>query len=108
MGLSVEEQEIHISKMRNDNEFIIYVSDRTYKTKLDKIVKPYKIDKDLETGEEIAWHYKLNKKQISFRKNIGTKRQMTEEEREKARIRLQTARENRNNKNVGFIDTLDT
>ena len=92
MALASEEQEILISKMRNENEFEIYISDRTYKTKIEKVgVKPYKIDKDSE-GEEIAWYYRLPKNQIGFRKP-PVKRELTDEQRLELVERMKNARE---------------
>lgn len=92
MGLSVEEQEITISKSRNDKEFCVYITDRAYKTKIEKLgIEPYKIDRELD-GEEAAWHYMLPKNQLSFRQP-PKKREFTEEQKEELRIRLKNARE---------------
>jgi|GEM_PF-4920880 len=92
MGLASDEQEILISKIRNEKEFEIYISDRTYKTKIEKVsIKPYKVDIDSE-GEEIAWYYKLPKNQIGFRKP-PVKRELTDEQRLELAERIKNARE---------------
>ena len=57
----------------------VYTRQSTMMTKLNKIVKPYKTIK--EDGRVIEAYYRLEPKQVSFRKII----EMTEEQRQKKR-----------------------
>lgn len=95
MGLLKQEQEITITKIADEKEFSVYISDPKYKRKMDKLeVEPYKID--ILDDEEVGWFYKINEKMISIRK-IAKKREFTEEERMALAERLKSMRNNKEN-----------
>lgn len=89
MGISIskEEQEITIQASRNQKFANVYVTDRTYMTKLDKMVEKdpqhYKVTKEHKIqGEVIGKTYQFPKKLISFR-NGSVVREMSEEQKKK-------------------------
>ena len=96
MALSVEEQEICINAMRDDEFATAYCSDRTWITKMDKLVEKspdlYKVIAETDYGKT----YKFPKKLLSLRSSIIT-REMSEEQKQLAAQRLRNAREQRQN-----------
>ena len=102
MLISQEEQETSINYMRNSDECIIYTSDPTVMTKLDKLVANEEewslIDQYRLEGKVVGKKYKTTKSLITFRshKNQNT-RVMSDEEKAAAAERLRLAREKRNN-----------
>ena len=93
MGLSLQEQETSISIMRDEDRAIVYTSDSTVITKLDKkIGDDWKLeDVHRMDGKVIAKTYSCPKKFISFRAK-STKRDLTDEQRKELSDRLRAAR----------------
>lgn len=94
MGLTYEEQEICINATRDEDMATAYCSDRTWITKLDKLVQNspnlFKVVAEDENGKT----YEFPKKLISIRSSF-VKREMTEEQRRAAAERLKKARNNK-------------
>ena len=92
MALSIEEQEICINAMRDEEFATIYCSDRTWITKMDKLVDKapelFKVIREDDGGKT----YKFPKRLISIRSSIVT-REMTDEQKQLAADRLRNARE---------------
>lgn len=89
MALSREEQEVIITKTADKDIYDVYCTDLKYMKKLDKISNAYK--EDIINGEVVAKYYKLTIKQLLLR-NEPKKRELTEEQREVLRERLNNAR----------------
>lgn len=91
MALSIAEQEFYINSSRDDDFAVAYASDRTWITKLDKLVKKspdfYEVIAETDYGKT----YRFPKKLISLRSSIVS-REMTDEEKELATERLKDAR----------------
>ena len=96
MALSIEEQELCINAMRDEEFATAYSSDRTWITKLDKLVEKspdlFKVVSENECGKT----YKFPKRLISIRSSIVT-REMSDEQKQLASERLRVAREQRQN-----------
>ena len=96
MALSIEEQEICINAMRDEEFATIYCSDRTWVTKMDKLVEKspdlFKVVSETDYGKT----YRFPKRLISIRSSIVT-REMTDEQKQLAADRLRNAREQRQN-----------
>jgi len=76
-GLSSAEQELCINAMRNDEHAIVYVTDTTYMTKLDKLCESSPEYYSLVANNGIGKTYMVKDKSlISFRQK---KREMSEE-----------------------------
>ena len=90
MVLGIEEQELCINAMRDENFATAYCSDRTWITKMDKLVEKspnlFEVIAETECGKT----YKFPKRLISIRSSI---REMTEEQKQLAAKRLKNARE---------------
>ena len=104
MGLSIQEQETTVSFSRDNNICIIYTSDTTIMTKLDKYVEnegaPFWKLKEkhyLQNGELVGKTYETNKKLISFRKDIIT-RELTDEQKKISAERMKKWREEKKQK----------
>ena len=73
MGLMIEEQETHINFSRNDERVIVYTSDATTMTRLNKLIglqgTEWKLECEakLRTGEVIGRTYSCPVSLISFR-----------------------------------------
>lgn len=86
MSLKIEEQETHVNFMRGDERAVIYTSDTTMMTKLNKLVETENTEWKLEgvsklsDGELIGKTYSCPVSFVSFRKK-RTSRQYTEEQR---------------------------
>ncbi len=94
MGLSIAEQETTVSFMRDNDICMVYTSDSTVMTKLDKLAKSGKAphwklvaEHRLRGGELVGKTYETHKRLISFRADIST-REMTEEQKEAAAERM--------------------
>lgn len=92
MGLSSDEQEVHISFGRNDNVAKVYASDTRYINKLDKLVENnpdfWKCTRiEIVKGEVIGKLYECPISLISFRSK-KTVKILTEEQKEELRQRL--------------------
>lgn len=86
MGLSLMEQETSISFDRTSNKCIIYTSDSTVMTKLDKLVEnspQWKLKEEHFSREHelVGKTYETHKRLISFRKDFVV---MSEENRQAA------------------------
>ena len=99
MGALLCEQETTVSFMRDSSEAVIYTSDTTVMTRLDKLVEskdaPHWKLKEVhysQDGDLMGKTYMTAKRLISFRADFVTSH-MTEEQKEAARIRLQKYRE---------------
>ena len=90
MVLSIEEQELCINAMRDEDFATAYCSDRTWITKMDKLVEKspnlFEVIAETECGKT----YKFPKRLISIRSSI---REMTEEQKQLAAKRLKNTRE---------------
>lgn len=95
MTLSIEEQEVCINAMRDEDFATAYCSDRTWITKMDKLVEKspdlFKVISETDYGKT----YKFPKRLISIRSTIVT-REMTEEQKQLAAERMRNLR----NKNI--------
>lgn len=94
MGLNISEQETSVSFARDSDICIVYTSDSTVMTKLDKLVESdnlphWKLKEEhrLLNGELIGKTYETHKRLISFRSNIST-REMSDEQKEAASERF--------------------
>lgn len=93
MGLMIEEQETHVNFMRNDERAIVYTSDSTMMTKLNKLVElqdtEWKLESisTLRTGEVIGKTYSCPVGFISFRSK-RVNRSHTDEQKRKIADRL--------------------
>lgn len=91
MGLASEEQETHICFMRNNDYAEVYTSDSTTITKLDKYVEKYPNMWSVKRSSDISKTYICKDKSLI---RFGTKkREVSEEQRIQAGIRLKQARE---------------
>lgn len=96
MTLSIEEQEVCINAMRNEEFATIYCSDRTWITKMDKLVEKSPNLFEVIAETDYGKTYKFPKRLISIRSSIVT-REMTDEQKQLAADRLRNAREQKNN-----------
>lgn len=93
MGLMIEEQETHINFSRNDERAVVYTSDTTTMTKLNKLIAlpetEWKLENEskLKTGEVIGRTYSCPVSFISFRSKRPS-RQFTDEQRKTIGDRL--------------------
>ena len=96
MALSIEEQEVCINAMRDEDFATAYCSDRTWITKMDKLVE--KSPNLFAVVAETDWGktYRFPKRLISIRSSIVT-REMTDEQKQLAADRLRNAREQKRN-----------
>lgn len=96
MALSINEQELCINAMRDEEFATAYCSDRTWITKMDKLVEKspnlFSVIAETEYGKT----YKFPKRLISIRSSIVT-RELTDEQRQLASDRLRNARERKQN-----------
>lgn len=92
MALSIQEQEICINAMRDEEFATIYCSDRTWMTKMDKLVEKSPNLFEVIAETDYSKTYKFPKRLISIRSSIVT-RKMTDEQRQLAADRLRNARE---------------
>ena len=96
MSLTIEEQEVCINAMRDEDFATAYCSDRTWITKMDKLVEKspnlFTVIAETEYGKT----YKFPKRLISIRSSIVT-RELTDEQRQLAAERLRNAREQKQN-----------
>ena len=93
MGLNIDEQEITISASRDEDYATIYCSDNTWITKMDKLVdKSPNLFKLIEQND-ISKTYRFPKRLISIRSSI---REMTDEQRQAAAVRMQNYHSKRN------------
>jgi len=99
MGLSISEQETTISFMRDSDICMIYTSDSTIMTRLDKLAESEKAphwtlkeEHRLQGGELVGKTYETHKRLISFRSDIAI-REMTDEQKEAAVERIKEWRE---------------
>lgn len=96
MPLSIEEQELCINAMRDEDFATVYCSDRTWITKMDKLVEKSPNLFEVIAETEYGKTYKFPKRLISIRSSIVT-RELTDEQRQLAAERLRNAREQKNN-----------
>ena len=96
MALSIEEQEICINAMRDEEFATIYCSDRTWITKMDKLVEKSPNLFEVIAETDYGKTYKFPKRLISIRSSIVT-REMTDEQKQLAADRLRNARELKRN-----------
>ncbi len=90
MVLSIEEQELCINAMRDEDFATAYCSDRTWITKMDKLVEKSPNLFEVIAKTECGKTYKFPKRLISIRSSI---REMTEEQKQLAAKRLKNTRE---------------
>ena len=96
MGLSSDEQEVHISFGRNDKAAKVYASDTRYINKLDKLVENnpdfWKCTRiEIIKGEVIGKSYECPISLISLRSK-KVSRVLTEEQKEEFRQRMSSLR----------------
>lgn len=98
MSVQIEEQETHVSFLREDSRAVIYTSDTTMMTKLNKLVETegteWKREREThlqKTGELIGVFYSCPVEFISFRSK-RVNRTYTDEERQKIAERLLQSR----------------
>nr|DAH15389.1 MAG TPA: hypothetical protein [Caudoviricetes sp.] len=87
MALSIDEQELHINANRDEDFAIAYCSDRTWITKMDKLVAKspdlFVVVAETEHGKT----YRFPKRLISIRRSVVS-RTMSDEQRQAAADRL--------------------
>ena len=96
MALSIEEQEVCINAMRDEEFATIYCSDRTWITKMDKLVEKSPALFEVIAETDYGKTYRFPKRLISIRSSIVT-REMTDEQKQLAADRLRNAREQKQN-----------
>ena len=96
MALSIEEQEVCINAMRDEDFATIYCSDRTWITKMDKLVEKSPALFEIVAETDYGKTYRFPKRLISIRSSIVT-REMTDEQKQLAADRLRNARELKRN-----------
>ena len=96
MALSIEEQEVCINAMRDEDFATAYCSDRTWITKMDKLVEKSPNLFEVIAETDYGKTYKFPKRLISIRSSIVT-REMTDEQKQLAADRLRNARELKRN-----------
>lgn len=96
MALSIEEQEICINASRDEEIATIYCSDKTWITKMDKLVEKSPDLFKVVAGTDYGKTYEFPKRLISIRSSIVT-REMTDEQKQIAAERLKIAREQKQN-----------
>lgn len=96
MALCIEEQEMCINAMRDEDFATIYCSDRTWITKMDKLVEKSPNLFEVIAETDYGKTYKFPKRLISIRSSIVT-REMTDEQKQLAADRLRNAREQKRN-----------
>ena len=96
MPLSIEEQELCINAMRDEDFATVYCSDRTWITKMDKLVEKSPNLFEVIAETDYGKTYKFPKRLISIRSSIVT-REMTDEQKQLAADRLRNAREQKQN-----------
>ena len=96
MALSIEEQEFCINAMRDEEFATIYCSDRTWITKMDKLIEKSPNLFEVIAETDYGKTYKFPKRLISIRSSIVT-REMTDEQKQLAADRLRNAREQKQN-----------
>lgn len=102
MGLMIEEQETHINFMRNNDRAIVYTSDTTIMTKLNKLVELQAAEWKLESvsrlkpGEIIGRTYSCPVGFMSFRSK-RVNRSYTDEQKKEIAARLRKTDFNRDN-----------
>jgi transcription initiation factor IIE alpha subunit len=90
MSFTSIERETIINISDEDNMWDVYTRQGKIMTKLKNIgAVPYKVERDENNRIESAW-YKLNYKQVSFRKDII----LSEEQKEKRRLHMEQVRQN--------------
>lgn len=94
MMLSIEEQEVCINATRDEEFATAYCSDRTWITKLDKLVEKSPDLFTILAETEYGKTYRFPKRLISIRSSIVS-REMTDEQKQLAAERLRSAREQR-------------
>jgi hypothetical protein len=105
MGVPVNEQETTITFSRDSDKAVIWTSDTTVMTKLDKFSeskdspdwKCTHVSKIMGTDEIADKEYEVKKRLISFRSAVPAAREMTDEERAAAAERFRKYRENARN-----------
>ena len=96
MTLSIEEQEVCINAMRDEDFATAYCSDRTWITKMDKLVEKSPNLFEVIAETDYGKTYRFPKRLISIRSSIVT-REMTDEQKQLAADRLRNAREQKRN-----------
>ena len=96
MALSIEEQEVCINAMRDEEFATAYCSDRTWITKMDKLVKKSPNLFEVIAETDYGKTYRFPKRLISIRSSIVT-REMTDEQKQLAADRLKNARKQKRN-----------
>lgn len=96
MALCIEEQEMCINAMRDEDFATIYCSDRTWITKMDKLVEKSPNLFEVIAETDYGKTYKFPKRLISIRSSIVI-REMTDEQKQLAADRLRNAREQKQN-----------
>ena len=96
MALSIEEQEVCINAMRDEDFATAYCSDRTWITKMDKLVEKSPNLFEVIAETDYGKTYRFPKRLISIRSSIVT-REFTDEQRQLAAERLRNAREQKRN-----------
>jgi hypothetical protein len=95
MGYSKEEQETTLVYSPEENEWVGYSCYSPHITKIVKLLGIENVDAEYEEGREspLTIKFKLKSNQVSFRK--GEKREMSEEQREKAAERMRNLHKNK-------------
>ena len=96
MALSIDEQEICINAIREEDFATAYCSDRTWITKMDKLVEKSPNLFEVIAETDYGKTYKFPKRLISIRSSIVT-RETTDEQKQLAADRLKHAREQKRN-----------
>ena len=92
MSLGIEEQEISINASRDDEFATAYCSDRTWITKMDKLVAKSPELFEVIAENDVSKTYRFPKRLLSIRSTI-VQREYTDEQRQAMADRLKAARE---------------
>ena len=94
MALSIEEQEVCINAMRDEDFATAYCSDRTWITKMDKLVEKSPNLFEVIAETDYGKTYRFPKRLISIRSSV-VKREFSDEERQAMAERLRLARKSK-------------
>lgn len=88
MAVPTDEQETVVTYSRNDDKAVIYTTDTTVMTKLDKMGGVYKrVKESKESGVVVAVTYEAPKRLISYRSRV-MKPKLSEEQKAAAAARM--------------------
>lgn len=97
MGLSIEEQEIHINASRNEDFATAYCSDSTWITKMDNLVAKAPDLFEVVVENDVSKTYRFPKRLLSIRTTI---REYTDEQKQAMADRMRGIQARRREQNA--------